>query len=62
MGFMINNPNPNDFVEKIQYLISYPKLVSEISKFNKNYIGKHHLAFKCIADLEQTYNSILNED
>lgn len=62
MGFMIKNLNPKDFVKKIQYLISSPKLVSKISNFNNNYIRNHHLASKCIADLEQTYNSILNED
>ena len=62
MGFTIDGLNLDDYIDKIEYLISHPKLVKEISEYNSNYIKKNHMASQCVLDIERSYKNLFAQD
>lgn len=58
MGYMIESLNPQDYADKIEYLINNIDKANEMAAHNWNYARKHFLASKVAVELENMILSV----
>lgn len=59
MGYLVENLNPNDFAQKIIYLLENTDLIKKIGEYNHHYATQHFLASKVAVKMEAIFEMTL---
>lgn len=59
MGFLVDSLRPEDFADKVAYLVGHPECVRQTSKLNHAYALEHFMASRVALDLERRVTQLL---
>lgn len=61
MGYLLTSKDPNEYAKAIKSIIDNPKLLSDISNFNRDFASRHFMADKVCKKFETDINKYINQ-